>query len=111
MYHTYILQSGKNGAYYIGSTSDISRRLAEHNSGKVRSTKTGVPWDIYYVEAAQDRKTAILRERRIKSWKSRSMIEKLRFKEVADPRFCNPDNVGSKIGTESTPEPEPAPTE
>ncbi len=34
----YILQSLKNGRYYIGSTNKINRRLKEHNTGKVKST-------------------------------------------------------------------------
>lgn len=80
MYYTYILKSNKNNKYYIGSTSDLNRRLIEHNSGKVKSTKLYRPWDIYYFQEFNNEKDVILKERQIKSWKSRSMIEKLKFK-------------------------------
>ncbi|MBK8495377.1 MAG: GIY-YIG nuclease family protein [Chitinophagaceae bacterium] len=36
----YILQSLKDGKYYIGETHDVEARLLFHNSGKQRSTKT-----------------------------------------------------------------------
>ncbi|MDP3697584.1 MAG: GIY-YIG nuclease family protein [Candidatus Taylorbacteria bacterium] len=79
MYYTYILKSDKNNKYYIGSTSDLNQRLNQHNSGKVKSTKLYRPWSIYYFEKLDNEKDAILRERQIKSWKSRKMIEKLKF--------------------------------
>ena len=81
MYYTYILESKKSGNYYIGSTSDLIRRLAEHNSGKVKSTKLRAPWEVFYVEQFRSQKEAILRETQIKGWKSRAMIEKLKFKK------------------------------
>jgi hypothetical protein len=33
MFFMYILRSDKTGRLYTGHTSDLSRRLAEHNSG------------------------------------------------------------------------------
>ncbi|MBZ0180937.1 MAG: GIY-YIG nuclease family protein, partial [Melioribacteraceae bacterium] len=38
-YFVYILTSLKDSKRYIGMTSDLNRRLKEHNSGKVKSTK------------------------------------------------------------------------
>jgi len=80
MYYTYILKSHQNNKYYIGSTSNLDRRLDEHNSGSVKSTKLYAPWDIYYFEKFDTQRHAILREIQIKAWKSRSMIEKLKSK-------------------------------
>jgi len=80
MYYTYILKSLKNNKYYIGSTSNLNERLSYHNLGKVKSTKLHRPWAIYYFEEIKNERDAILREREIKSWKSRAMIEKLKFK-------------------------------
>ena len=48
MYYTYILKSLKNNKYYIGSAHNSNKRLVEHNSGKVKSTKLDRPWSIYY---------------------------------------------------------------
>lgn len=98
MYFTYILKSRKTGTYYVGSAADINRRLIEHNSGKARFTRTYIPWELYYHEQFTNRKDAVVRERQIKSWKKRAMIEKL-VSRVEDPRFCKPDMVGNKIGT------------
>jgi putative endonuclease len=39
----YLLVSLKDRKQYIGSTSDLDRRLAEHNSGLVESTKYRQP--------------------------------------------------------------------
>ena len=39
MFFVYILRSKKAERYYTGHTANIDKRLREHNSGKVRSTK------------------------------------------------------------------------
>ena len=39
----YILQSLKNTRYYIGSTDNISKRIEEHNQGKVKATRYIMP--------------------------------------------------------------------
>jgi len=41
-WYVYILMC-INGTYYVGHTSDIDRRLIEHNSGKVHYTKDKRP--------------------------------------------------------------------
>ncbi|MCL5782238.1 MAG: GIY-YIG nuclease family protein [Patescibacteria group bacterium] len=40
MYYVYILQSKANQSYYIGVTSDLKRRLKDHNSGNSKYTST-----------------------------------------------------------------------
>lgn len=46
MYYTYILRSTKqHGAIYIGYTSNLKKRLAEHNDPKHKSySKRHAPW-------------------------------------------------------------------
>ena len=39
MFYVYLLKSLKDKRQYIGSTTDIRRRLKEHNLGFVKSTK------------------------------------------------------------------------
>ena len=46
----YILKSIKDDRLYIGSTSDLNRRLKEHSSGFVESTKCRRPFKLVYVE-------------------------------------------------------------
>lgn len=73
----YILQSEKDGRYYIGSTDDLGKRLARHNSGYSRYTKNRGPFKLVYKEEFASRSNAKKREYYIKSLKSRPAIEKL----------------------------------
>lgn len=50
MYYLYILQSSKNSYFYTGLTKNIQRRLQEHNSGRVSSTRTHTPFNVVYEE-------------------------------------------------------------
>ncbi|MBK6635296.1 MAG: GIY-YIG nuclease family protein [Chitinophagaceae bacterium] len=65
----YILQSLKDGKYYIGETHDVEARLLFHNSGKQRSTKNRIPFRIVIIEQYENREVALAREKQIKSWK------------------------------------------
>ncbi len=61
----------------MGSTTDIKRRLADHNRGKEKFTKTGVPWRLVYFETFDELIKARQRERDIKKKKSRKYIQSL----------------------------------
>jgi putative endonuclease len=58
----YILYSATLNKYYIGSTTDIERRLNEHNRGKEKFTATGIPWILVYQESFAELKQARQRE-------------------------------------------------
>ena len=73
----YILQSQKNGSYYVGSTQDLDSRLERHNQGRSKYTKANRPWQLIYYEEFADRSSAVKRENEIKSKKRRAFIEKL----------------------------------
>ena len=73
----YILFSQALNKYYVGSTPDPDRRIAEHNRGKEKFTKTGVPWVLVYKEVFSDLKQARQREKYIKKMKSKKYIETL----------------------------------
>ncbi len=77
MFSLYILKSLKDNKLYIGSTSDLKRRLGEHNSGKVESTKPRRPFKLVYAEAYVDENEARKREHnlklRAKAWKQLSL--------------------------------------
>ena len=76
-YNVYILQSSKDGSYYVGSTQDIEERLERHNQGRTKYTKTNRPWELVYSEEHPDRSSAVKREQEIKKRKSRDYIDKL----------------------------------
>jgi putative endonuclease len=73
----YILFSQTLNKYYVGSTSDLGRRFEEHNRGKEKFTKTGIPWLLVYNEVFEELKEARKRELYIKRMKSRTFIENL----------------------------------
>lgn len=78
MYKTYILYSILIDKYYIGYTGDdISERLRKHNSNHKGYTGQTDDWEVKYTRDFSSKEEAYAFERRIKSWKSRKMIEKL----------------------------------
>jgi len=66
MFFTYIIYSQKIDKYYTGQTSDINRRLEEHNRGKTPSMATGMPWKLMYSHEFQSRHEAVKLEKSIK---------------------------------------------
>lgn len=62
MHFVYILKSLKSHRYYIGSSTDVDKRLVMHNHGSTRSTKLYRPWTIIYTETFQTRSDAEKRE-------------------------------------------------
>ncbi len=74
-YYTYILKSDKSNRYYIGHTSNLEARLAEHNGGRVKSTRNKGPWQCVYFEMFDSKLEANRRELEIKKKKSRKYIE------------------------------------
>jgi putative endonuclease len=73
----YILQSQRDGSFYVGETHDVALRVRRHNEGWSRSTKGKRPWIVVHTETLPTRSDALRREREIKGWKSRERIEAL----------------------------------
>jgi putative endonuclease len=76
-YYVYILKSLKNSRYYIGSTKNLDRRIAEHNSGLTKGNRYMIPFELVYKEEYSDQSTARKRESHIKKQKSRKFIDSL----------------------------------
>jgi putative endonuclease len=66
-YFTYVLLSKLDGKFYTGYTSDLEKRLLEHNSGKVYSTKRRIPFEIVYFEFCLNINDALHREKYLKT--------------------------------------------
>jgi len=58
---TYILQSMNDHMFYVGYTTNLKKRLEEHNSGKVKSTKDRSPLRVVYYEVCYNQADALLR--------------------------------------------------
>jgi len=76
-FSVYILESFKDGSYYVGSTNDLEDRFGRHNQGRVNYTKLKRPWKLIYSEEYPDRSRAAKREYEIKKHKRREFIETL----------------------------------
>ena len=76
-YFVYIIESLKDGTYYVGSTQNLTERMDRHNQGRSVYTKSKKPWKLVFSEGHLDRSRAIIREKEIKSRKSKSYIEAL----------------------------------
>jgi putative endonuclease len=76
-YFIYILQSEKDGTYYIGHTSDLEARLRRHNQGRSAYTRNKAPWRLLYKEVLNSKAEVMNREREIKGKKGREYIDYL----------------------------------
>ncbi|MBI4225093.1 MAG: GIY-YIG nuclease family protein [Candidatus Sungbacteria bacterium] len=77
MFYVYILQSLKDKNLYIGRTNNLARRIKEHNSGKVASTKSRRPFVmVENIEVPTEQESVILE----KEYKKRYRREEIRKK-------------------------------
>ncbi len=76
MFYTYVLKSKKDDKLYIGFSSNLKRRLEEHNKGLVGITKNRRPFELVYYEACCNEKKAIEREKILKTGFGRSYLKK-----------------------------------
>lgn len=66
MHYVYVIKSRSNGKFYVGYTSNLKRRLEEHNSGEVFSTKPNLPYELVYFEGYRSKTDALKREEALK---------------------------------------------
>ena len=81
--YVYIMASRRNGTIYIGVTSDLINRVAQHRSGKIKgfTSQYGCKLLVWY-EAHDDLQQAWQRELQMKEWKRQW---KLRVIEEKNP--------------------------
>jgi len=61
-YYVYILKSCSCKKFYIGCTSNLEKRITEHNSGGTKSTRPYRPWKLVHSENFSDKHEAYKRE-------------------------------------------------
>jgi len=77
-YYVYVLQSEKDHKFYTGCASNIQKRLEEHNSGKVSTTRNRRPLKLIYWEGCLNQQDAASRERYLKTtWGKRYIKSRL----------------------------------
>ncbi len=88
----YILQCS-DGSYYVGSTTDLERRLLEHEEGEgARYTKCRRPVTLVYSQEFESIAEAFYWEKRVQGWgraKREALIKEERqlLPELARKRF------------------------
>lgn len=81
MFHyVYLLRSENSGDLYLGYTTNLRKRLMEHNNGLNKSTKHARPWKLVYFEGCLDKEDALRREKYLKTNQG-SRLLKRRLKE------------------------------
>jgi putative endonuclease len=78
-YFVYILHSQKLNRFYVGTTTEVDRRLAEHNNAQYPDSFTvrGIPWVLFLSISCSSSEQAYEMERFIKRMKSSAFIRKL----------------------------------
>jgi len=74
-YYVYILLSEKDNKHYIGFTSNLEKRFADHNEGKVNSTSYRRPLKLVYFEASLNKYDVIKREKYFKTGFGRRFLK------------------------------------
>ena len=78
MFQVYVLKSTKDGNLYVGCTSNLEKRVKEHNQGRVKSTKNRRPLILIYKEEFADRYKAFRTEKLYKTpVGKRALLKKL----------------------------------
>jgi len=75
MYYTYILYSLKDNKFYIGFTTDLRKRVKEHQKKKVFATKGRTPLKLIFYEAFLNKKDALKREKYFKTAKGKKTLK------------------------------------
>jgi putative endonuclease len=80
----YMLQSTVTQKLYTGITTDLGRRLHEHNTSKkgAKSTRAGRPWIMVYCTRVASKSAALRREIEIKKL---PRVRKLRLADPSEP--------------------------
>jgi putative endonuclease len=73
----YVLKSATpRRNYYVGLTSDVSARLADHNAGRCPHTARYRPWERHVTIELPDERRAIAFERYLKSGSGRAFAKR-----------------------------------
>jgi putative endonuclease len=85
--YVYILATRRNGTLYVGATSNLVTRVAQHRANEVPGyTMRYRVHRLVHVEAYADIRDAVARERRLKKWRR---VWKLALIEALNPDWVD----------------------
>ena len=77
MWYVYIIRSVTSpGQDYIGATSNLKKRIVDHNAGKSAHTAKFGPWNLIWYSAFPDKYKALQFEKYLKSHSGRAFANK-----------------------------------
>ena len=102
IFYVYVLQSEMDGMFYTGFTTDLKRRLSEHNTGQSLSTCWRRPFKLIYAEIGFNREDALRREKYLKSGNGKIYLHKrlsnyLSGTKIIDFKNIEPDQEKIEI--------------
>ncbi|QAT16522.1 hypothetical protein BU251_01650 [Candidatus Velamenicoccus archaeovorus] len=77
----YILQSKKDGTFYVGSAKNVAERLLQHNRSQSLATKGKRPWILVGAEEYDTVSVALKREKFFKTGRGKRAIRNLYLKK------------------------------
>ena len=80
----YILRNDLTDRYYIGSTKNLKLRIRQHERGSTRTTKVLKILNLVYAEEFSSVEDARVREKKLKSYKSKKYLKWLISKSVSN---------------------------
>ncbi len=80
MWFVYIIQSQTTDRLYTGITTDLARRLQEHNGGRrgAKATRAGRPWEVVFQAPCSSKSEAMRREAYIKGLPRAAKLQLIR---------------------------------
>jgi len=77
MTYVYLIESVHvREQHYTGLTSDLKKRLADHNAGKSQHTSKFKPWNLVAYFGFADEQTAVAFEKYLKSGSGKAFLKK-----------------------------------
>ncbi|HCY77299.1 MAG TPA: endonuclease [Ignavibacteriales bacterium] len=77
MFFVYAIKSLKRNYIYVGLSSNLERRLAEHNGGRNKTTEPYRPFKLIYSEEFDTRIKARIREKYFKSGSGKEFLKNI----------------------------------
>jgi len=77
MYYVYTIKSKARNYIYVGLTSDLTRRINQHNTKRERTTRAFAPFVVILTEEYPSRSEARTREKYLKSGVGKEYLKSL----------------------------------
>lgn len=74
-YYVYVLHNPIRNFIYVGYSENLKSRIASHNKGENKSTKSYIPLELIHYEAYRNKTDAKRREKYFKTTKGKTTLK------------------------------------